>query len=731
MEYYIVYLFKATVCLIAFSVFFRLLLMRETFFRFTRFTLISGLIVCSVLPFVKLTLGKPHVIQQTVYQIEELLLPERPTEVEIKSGLPENDWVAGINPEAAVPQSTDTGSNTRPVSQATLLMVVYWLGAGAMLLRLGFSFASLFRLLRKSRRIESGEYELIISPGNVVPFSFFRYIVLSEKDYLENPEEVILHEKMHIRKKHNIDVIFSELFLAVHWFNPMAWLLCRDLREIHEYEADNAVIETGIEAQKYQLLLVKKAVGERRFTSVVNGFNQSKIKNRITMMLKTESSRWARFKVLFAVPLVVVALLAFAQPGNVQDELVSYQERKDAADYFLSVRKVEKENYLAYLYLDAKGRLFLMSENAGSALMQVVDVNERPDLVEVFSGLITRKISGTTSAPVDFILGAENDTPMQSVTLVKDAVRKAYSGWCGGVSKEKNVSSKEVKEEFPLSITFTSLQAGEPESIVKQVQSNPFFYWEQVQRYCREKGIGPKDVNFRATDNRNLISILINSVNAVMYINHYRSEWFKTKEEGLSDQSVEVLKNMIVETIEKNSGNPVYVSLQNDRISSTDFVITFINQVLPLAYEEALKDISGRKGIPFDELKESKPLLLLYTVPRVFGVDEKRGEFQVRTSTKKQDMEEMAFLSGVRIREGNDTGIASLEWMAVNEYDSDLLKEQKITVKDSAPLGPVDNALVIVDEKMGQSDVTGIQKMLSKEGKLVAKKTCFVLGLNE
>ncbi len=216
-----------------------------------------------------------------------------------------------------------------------------------------------------------------------------------------------------------------------------------------------------------------------------------------------------------------------------------------------------------------------------------------------------------------------------------------------------------------------------------------------------------------------------------MYINHYRSEWFKTKEEGLSDQSVEVLKNMIVETIEKNSDNPVYVSLQNDRVSSTDFIITFINQVLPLAYEEALKDISGRKGIPFDELKESKPLLLLYTVPQVFGANEKMGEFQVRTSTKKQDMEEMAFLSGVRIREGNDTGIASLEWMAVNEYDSDLLKEQKITVKDSAPLGPVDNALVIVDEKMGQSDVTGIQKMLSKEGKLVAKKTCFVLGLNE
>ncbi len=96
-----------------------------------------------------------------------------------------------------------------------------------MLLRLGASFISLYRLLGKSRRIE--------------------------KDYLENPDEIVLHEKMHIHQKHNIDVFFSELFLAVHWFNPMVWLLCRDLREIHEYEADNAVIEAGIEAQKYHL----------------------------------------------------------------------------------------------------------------------------------------------------------------------------------------------------------------------------------------------------------------------------------------------------------------------------------------------------------------------------------------------------------------------------------------------------------------------------------------------
>ena len=123
------------------------------------------------------------------------------------------------------------------------------------------------------------------------------------------------------------------------------------------------------------------------------------------------------------------------------------------------------------------------------------------------------------------------------------------------------------------------------------------------------------------------------------------------------------------------------------------FRIKFIQEVLPQAYEEALKEVSARKGVSFDELRESKPLLLFYAVPRVFAapakvgndrVSEKGARFQVRTTTRKHDTEEMMFI--------------------------------------------VENGLVIVDEKMDQSDVTGIQKMLSKECKLAAKKTYFVLG---
>lgn len=94
----------------------------------------------------------------------------------------------------------------------------------------------------------------------------------------------------------------------------------RELQEIHEYEADNGVINHGIDATRYQLLLVKKAVGTRLY-SMANSFNHSKLKKRITMMLKKRTNGWARLKLLLFVPVVAATLYAFAQP-EVKESLV-------------------------------------------------------------------------------------------------------------------------------------------------------------------------------------------------------------------------------------------------------------------------------------------------------------------------------------------------------------------------------------------------------------------------
>jgi hypothetical protein len=102
-----------------------------------------------------------------------------------------------------------------------------------------------------------------------------------------------------------------ELVLLFQWFNPAIWLLKREMKDIHEYQADISVLKSGIDATKYQLLLVKKAVGASSYT-LANSFNHSKIKKRITMMLKIKSNKWARLKLLLLLPLGTLFIYAFA-----------------------------------------------------------------------------------------------------------------------------------------------------------------------------------------------------------------------------------------------------------------------------------------------------------------------------------------------------------------------------------------------------------------------------------
>lgn len=112
-----------------------------------------------------------------------------------------------------------------------------------------------------------------------------KFVVISEKDLKENGEEILTHEYAHIRKRHSIDLLIADICIFFQWFNPASWLLKQELQNIHEFEADESVIAQGIDAKKYQLLLIKKAVGTRLY-SMANSFNHSSLKKRITMMLK-------------------------------------------------------------------------------------------------------------------------------------------------------------------------------------------------------------------------------------------------------------------------------------------------------------------------------------------------------------------------------------------------------------------------------------------------------------
>lgn len=278
------YTLRVGALLAAFYLLFKLLLSRETLHRLNRVVVLSVLVLSFVLPFCVVTIRQeiPFVEQ------EPTMATQQPIEVE------------------AVAVAT-------PFPWEELLGVLFVVGAVVVLLRVVGSAWSLWRVVRRGERRLLDDGTVVVEATHPqTPFSWFGYVVVGRGDLSENGETILLHERAHIRLGHSWDLFLFDVLGTMQWFNPALWLLRRDLRAIHEYEADRVVLASGVDARHYQLLLIKKAAGERWY-SVANSFNHSKLKNRITMMIQKRSSRWAAAKALLLLPLVGVALGAFAE----------------------------------------------------------------------------------------------------------------------------------------------------------------------------------------------------------------------------------------------------------------------------------------------------------------------------------------------------------------------------------------------------------------------------------
>ena len=304
-----VYILKSSLCLAIFYLFFKLMLCRETFHRFNRIVLLSLFLISLLIPFIRITFSHQTPYSDLALNLDYLLsMAEVVTE----------------NPEPA------------PKGNSIIVTLIIFYVAGAIVTSLfsAISFIRMFMLFSSGKRVKvSREYTLITHRNSVAPFSWMKYIVISENDYLENGKEIILHELAHIRKRHSIDLLIAEAVKIVHWFNPASWLLKQQLQSIHEYQADSAVLENGIDSRRYQLLLIKKAVGDRLY-SIANSFNHSKLKNRITMITKKKSKRVAAFKALFILPVSFLAVVSFAS-AKVADSLAPVSEIK-ITDFLLN-----------------------------------------------------------------------------------------------------------------------------------------------------------------------------------------------------------------------------------------------------------------------------------------------------------------------------------------------------------------------------------------------------------
>ena len=266
---FLLYIGRSSLYLALFYAFFLLVMRRTTFFRLNRILLLVGTVVCFLLPLLRL----------------------RTVEVSF--------LMAGPLTEAASEPALTAGPSA--ASPFPYLELLYIIGFLAVLVWTAAAMVRMYRTIRKgaATRLDDGT-RLVLTEADVPSFSWGRTIVMSRKDAETNPV-IRLHEEAHIRKAHTLDILLFTAVTLIHWFNPLVWITLSELKLLHEYEADDAVLDKGIDATQYQLLLVRKAVGDKRFT-LANGFQHAKLKNRIDMMLQTPSSGWKRLSWLAILP---------------------------------------------------------------------------------------------------------------------------------------------------------------------------------------------------------------------------------------------------------------------------------------------------------------------------------------------------------------------------------------------------------------------------------------------
>ena len=294
---FFVYIIKSAFCLALFYLFYRLLLSKETFHRFNRIALLGLLALSCIVPLMKVNAEASNEINRQFLSLEEMLMM------------------------ADVPVSDATIAESAPLwGWKEVLLFLYIIGIAFFLIRNLWSLARMIGLIDGCRKEKLHDGVLLFTHNkSIAPFSWMKCIVLSEKDREEGGEAIITHERAHIRNRHSWDLLLADVCVFFQWFNPAAWLLKQELQNIHEYEADEWVINQGIDAKNYQLLLIKKAVGTRLY-SMANSLNHSSLKKRITMMIKKKSNPWARLKYLYILPLAAASIAAFARP-EISNEL--------------------------------------------------------------------------------------------------------------------------------------------------------------------------------------------------------------------------------------------------------------------------------------------------------------------------------------------------------------------------------------------------------------------------
>ncbi len=280
-------LFESTLCVSALYAVYWVFLRRETFFSVNRFYLLAMVLFSMLFPLLPMHRALSTPPASLVVLLEPVMITPAKVELTLQNHLQWIEIAAGI----------------------------YFSGVLYFLLRFVLRLIQLHRIVRRSGISEHHGHRVVYVDRGYSPFSFLNLTFINPALLPDDTLPTILeHERVHIRQHHTADMVLLELATLLQWFNPVMWLASREMKSIHEYLADEGVLQNGISRPGYQQMILDETMGIR-VNNLTNNFNVSLLKKRIAMMTKSKSKTWAKSKVLISLP-ALLALMFMLTAGS-------------------------------------------------------------------------------------------------------------------------------------------------------------------------------------------------------------------------------------------------------------------------------------------------------------------------------------------------------------------------------------------------------------------------------
>jgi beta-lactamase regulating signal transducer with metallopeptidase domain len=411
MENFLLYFAKVNGLIIAFYLLYLVFLRKETFYVGNRWYLLTGLVTAIVLPLITFT--------KTVWVDPE----------------PISKYIEVV---PLVDNTTIRTVSEEPIDWSLILSLAYAMVAILILLKVGFEITSFFNKIIKLNKQKDTNFTLIYSNSTENPFSFFKYIVINPTLFSkEEYEHIITHERIHVKQWHSIDVLFSKVFCALFWINPIIWLYRKAMLQNLEFIADNHSLEQIESKYEYQKTLLK-VVANQQSLSITNPFYQSLIKKRIIMLHTNQSHKRNAWKYATILPVLVAFMLLFqietiaqVKEGNMEVSKIEEVTSTEGSSSISAILTKNSEDDV----LSGMERIF--SNNKYKFKISNVRRNKKGEITEI-------KLSFDSGKTYNQILERKSNKPIDNIKIFINT-DKDGNKTCGFEEVNNDVAFEESK----------------------------------------------------------------------------------------------------------------------------------------------------------------------------------------------------------------------------------------------------------------------------------------------